>query len=382
MNTPTDIICFAKDWNEPKTSNNHVMEELAKRHRVLWVNSVATRTPNLTSSNDIKKIIRKVREWFRGAQIVHDRLRVFTPVSLPLPSSRLAHAINRWLVGASVRHVARRWGFRSPQLWTFLPNVGDFVGHFNESLVIYYCTDEWTGFKHLNPDYIHQKESELIAKSNIVFVTSQKLLETKRSLNQHTYLMPHGVNRSLFAKAIDENFQMATELRDLPLPVIGCFGNIFEYFDQEFVVAVAKLRPEWPVVIVGKSMTNVDQLRQQPNIHLINVVPYERLPEFCRGFAVGFVAYKPNHPFSQHANPLKMREYLAAGLPVVAIDIPAARALGDFISLVQSPSEFVSAVDQYMATDSPVARRQRSSLMETESWTARVTQMESIITKI
>jgi hypothetical protein len=58
MNSADDIICFAKDWHEPKTSNNHVMEELAKRHRVLWVNSVATRNPNLGSVNDLGKIAR------------------------------------------------------------------------------------------------------------------------------------------------------------------------------------------------------------------------------------------------------------------------------------------------------------------------------------
>jgi hypothetical protein len=46
MNTAADIICFAKDWHEPKTGNDHVMEELANAHRVLWINSIATRNPN------------------------------------------------------------------------------------------------------------------------------------------------------------------------------------------------------------------------------------------------------------------------------------------------------------------------------------------------
>src|ERR1700736_403306 len=98
MTPPVDIICFAKDWGEPKTANNHVVAELAKRHRVLWVNPVATRNPNLVSANDVKKIVRRVLGWFAGVEVVHDRLRVLNPVSLPFPHSRLAEWLNHFLV--------------------------------------------------------------------------------------------------------------------------------------------------------------------------------------------------------------------------------------------------------------------------------------------
>src|SRR2546422_136 len=136
MNPPADIICFAKDWREPKTSNNHVMEELAKRHRVLWVNSIATRNPNFASAHDLKKIVRKVSGWFRGVEAVHDNLRVLTPVNLPFPGSRLAGRINQSLVARAVRSAARGWGFQRPQLWIFPPNAVDYVGKFGESLVV------------------------------------------------------------------------------------------------------------------------------------------------------------------------------------------------------------------------------------------------------
>lgn len=355
------------------------MEELAKHHRVLWVNSIAIRTPNLTSGNDLKKILRKIREWFRGAKVIHDRLRVFTPISLPLPNTRIAQALNRWLVITGVRRAARSWGLQTPQFWTFVPNVVDFVGHFGESKVIYYCIDEWTSFTHLNPDYIRKKESELIAKSDTVFVSSENLLRVKRLLNPRTHLIPHGVNHSLFARALDKTCNMAAELCNLRRPVIGCLGNLFEYFDQEFVAEVARLRPNWSLVIVGKIMTNANRLQEQPNIHLMKAVPYERLPEFCRGLDAGFVAYKPEHPFSQNANPLKLREYLAAGLPVVALDIPAAHALGVMVSLVHTPLEFVSAVEQLLFSDSADKRRARSARMKSESWTARVAEIERIL---
>ena len=83
MNALVDIICFAKDWNEPATSVNHVMTELAQRHRVLWINSIGMRSAKLTSAGDWKKIFRKLRGLFRGIQRPHDNIRVVTPVVIP-----------------------------------------------------------------------------------------------------------------------------------------------------------------------------------------------------------------------------------------------------------------------------------------------------------
>lgn len=376
---PADIICFAKDWNEPKTSNNHVMEELAKRHRVLWVNSIATRAPKLGSANDLKKIFRKIRSWLRGVQIAHDNLRVLTPIVFPFPRSTLAQRLNIWVAGRMVRRAARHWGVQQPQLWIFLPNAVDFIGHCGESKVVYYCVDEWTAFSHINPTLIHQKENELLRRADVVFVVSEKLFATKAPLNSNTHLIPHGVNHTLFSQALTDTYPVATELQTLPHPIIGCLGNIYDYFDQEFMVATARLRPQWSFVIVGKTMTDVTRLRREPNIHLIGLVPHERLPEFCKGLAIGFVAYRPGHPFSVNCNPLKIREYLAAGLPVISLEIPAAHELPDFVRIVQTPAEFVAATESYLATDTLAYRIARSQTMKSESWAARVAEIERIL---
>ena len=371
------------------------------RHRVLWVNSVATRTPSLTSGNDLKKIVRKVREWFRGAQIIHDRLRVFTPVSLPLPRSRLAQALNRWLVCFSVRRVIRRWGFHTPQFWTFLPNVGDLVGRLGESQVIYYCTDEWTGFTHLNPDYIRQKELELLQKANIVFVTSQKLYDSKHPHNPGTHIMPHGVNRSLFAQALTSGLAIPADLqaiRDQSLKskvcglrsaVIGFYGNLYDWVDQGLLAAIARARPAWSLVLIGKQMTDVATLRACSNIHLLGARPYEQLPSYCKGFDVGLIPYKTTDLRMLTVNPLKLREYLAAGLPVVSIEMPEVRHLiatdqlePSDVSIASGSAAFIHCIEAALDADSPAARHRRSNFMELESWTARVTSMERILTKI
>lgn len=357
----SDIIAFCKDWNEPKTSNNHVLEELANRHRVLWINSITTRAPNLGSAHDLQKIGRKIRSWLAGIQIVHDRLRVLTPVVLPLPRSRLAQRFNRWLTGALVRRAARRWGFRQPQLWIFPPNAVDYVGQFGESKVIYYCVDEWSQFNHLNTEFILAKERELLAKADAVFVVSQKLLEK----HPGAHLIPHGVNFDLFAAP-------GPVAPDLPAPpVIGFYGNLYDWVDQDLLAGMARLRPQWNFVLIGKIMTDISRL-QLPNIHILGPRPYEALPAYCRGFAIGIIPYKLTDPRMQSVNPLKLREYLAAGLPVVSVDIPEVRGLP--VRLAQTPEEFVAKIEEALHDTTDYRETVRH-----ESWTARVAEIERIL---
>ena len=110
--TAPGIIAFSKDWHEDSTSNHHVLRELAKTRRVLWLNSVGTRTPSLTSGRDLGKIRRKLREFARGPVNVENDLWVFSPLVLPLPGSAAARRINRELLRATIRTLRWRLGMR------------------------------------------------------------------------------------------------------------------------------------------------------------------------------------------------------------------------------------------------------------------------------
>src|SRR5258708_6407539 len=105
-----NIVCFAKDWDEDPTSNNHIMRLLAKDNRVLWINSIATRKPNLTDTRDLSKMGRKLLTFFRGPKHVADGLRVYTPVVLPFPHSALATWINVWILRVGVALMRRQLG--------------------------------------------------------------------------------------------------------------------------------------------------------------------------------------------------------------------------------------------------------------------------------
>ncbi len=370
------IICFAKDWHEPKTSVNHVMEELAKTHRILWVNSIAMRSANFASARDWKKIFRKLRTLFRGMQQPLPNLRVFTPLVIPLPNSRLAQAINRRLLRWGINRAAKRWGLQRPQLWIFQPNAVDFIGEFHESLVVYYCVDDFSGFSYLNAKLMRQKEQNLTARANVVFVTARKLLDQKLAQNPHTYLVPHAVNHELFAQALVPDCVVPVELQRLPRPIIGYYGNLYDWVDQELLAALAQARPAWSFVLVGKIMSEVSVLQAQRNIHLLGPRSYEELPAYCKGFDVGIIPYKTADPRMQSVNPLKLREYLAAGLPVVSVDLPEVHNVCADVRVAHTVAEFLQQIEAALAQNSSADRCRRSQAMLTETWSARMATIE------
>lgn len=78
-----NIICIAKEWSEDPTANNHVMRTLARRNKVLWLNSIGTRTPDLSNGRDVSRIFEKLRSFTKGPKEVGERFTVYTPIVLP-----------------------------------------------------------------------------------------------------------------------------------------------------------------------------------------------------------------------------------------------------------------------------------------------------------
>jgi glycosyltransferase involved in cell wall biosynthesis len=173
---------------------------------------------------------------------------------------------------------------------------------------------------------------------------------------------------------------MPADLRDLPRPVIGFFGLLADWVDLDLVRAMAMARPHWSFVLVGKQATGIGAVRGLPNVHLLGQKPYALLPAYCRGFDVGIIPFRTND-LTLRANPLKLREYLAAGLPVVSTPLPEVARYRSFVHLAEGASGFTRAVTAALAERSPALDRARALTMESESWETRVAEIERHISR-
>src|SRR5450432_3824913 len=372
------IIAFAKDWHEDPTSNHHVLRELARSRRVVWLNSIATRTPSLASGRDLGKIVRKLGEFARGPVNVENDLWVYTPLALPFPHSAAARAVNRQVLRATIRLLRLRLGIGDFQLWTFLPNVGDYVGTLGESSAVYYCVDEWSMFGYLDKAQTVAAERTLLGKVDVVFAINGALAAAKRAVNQNTFESPHGVDHRLFARALEPG-PIPRDVAVLPKPVLGFYGTLRDWVDLELIAYVARARPAWSIALIGQELCDTSAIRGLPNVHLLGQKPHHELPAYCRGFDVGIIPYRIDDRMT-FVNPLKLREYLSAGLPVVWTPVPEVKRFPELARIAATPDAFIAAVESALAETT--TRAQRSAAMITETWAARVAVVEATLLEV
>jgi hypothetical protein len=79
---------------------------------------------------------------------------------------------------------------------------------------------------------------------------------------------------------------------------------------------------------------------------------------------------------------MKLREYLSAGLPVVATDLPEIRKYRSWCTIASDPTDFLAACQRTIAEDSVERRRARSEAMRSETWEARVADIGDRVMRV
>jgi len=371
------IICFSKDWGTDPTSNTHIMRILSRQNPVLWVNSIGTRRPG-ANRRDLAKLLHKLRRGLSGCVPVAPNLHVFHPLAIPFPEMPVVARLNSALVSTALRRACGRLGLERPILWTYYPGVVGLVGRLRESAVIYHCVDDYAEFRGMNGPALRRAERELLKVADLVLTSSELLWRERRQENPRTFLIQHGVDVDHFARALDPGLPIPADVGELPRPIIGYVGLIADYVDLELMAQAARMRPRWSFVLVGGSVTDLGALRGLPNVYVLGRRSYDSLPAYCRAFDVGVIPFRMN-ALTVRANPLKLREYLAAGLPVVSTPLPEVARYGGLVHLATGAEAFVGEIERALEERSEPERAQRLLAMRAESWEHRVDEIAQLV---
>jgi glycosyltransferase involved in cell wall biosynthesis len=366
-----DLLCFSHDWSGDPLSKTHLMRLLARDNRVLWVNSIGYRAPT-ASRADMSRAFKKLAAALRPLRNPEPSLYVLSPLAVPAYGSPLVRRFNQWLLRMQVRRAMRQLRFRRPLNWVFNPAASLIAGRLGEEMVIYYCVDEYTAFAGVPTAALTRMERELIDRADLVIVSAERLYQSKSALHPRTVLVRHGVDFDHFRKALDAETQVPDEIARLPRPVLGYFGLMApDWVDLGLLVKVAKHFSSGSLVLLGKATMDLTPLTTLPNVHWLGRKPYEELPAFSKGFDVALIPF-PLNEVTLNANPLKAREYLAAGLPVVSTKIPEVEVLG-LCRIGGDADGFVREIEE--ALKEPGPSRQRSEAMRGQSWQARLDEV-------
>lgn len=377
MMSGQNIVCFANDWDADPTSKHQVMKILGRTNKVLWVNSIGLRRPGATAQ-DASRIIAKVKKFAEGPVRVASNIHVLTPLAIPFHDLPGVPTVNAWWLSRYVRSQAKRLGMARFQMWSFMPTTAPLVPYLKPDKLIYYCVDEWSAFSFLNSQLMEQMEHSLIRQSNVVITSAEKLYATKRHLNANTHLISHGVDSEHFALAQSPSTEVATELRELKPPIVGFWGLIGEWIDLDLIRHIAQRHPDWSIALVGKADVSCAILQGFPNIHLIGPRSYKTLPGFAKGFTSAILPFRVNR-LTDNVNPIKLREYLAAGLPVVSTALPEVKRYEKVVAIGHTPDEFVDLLEAAVLDTTQTAIDRRREAISQDSWDARVEHMSRLV---
>jgi glycosyltransferase involved in cell wall biosynthesis len=373
-----DIVCVGfSDWRtDLLTNQQHLLVRAARENRILFVESLGLRRPQL-ASRDVRRIGRRLLAARQPLREV-DGLHVLSPLVLPLHSNELLRTLNAALLRQFAGRAVRRLGLRDPLLWSFVPQAEALLDVLSPSQVLYYIDDDHAAKAGIDADSFLAAEARFARRADAVLASAPELVTRMRAFNDNVHYAPNVADTRLFASALEDG-PIDAAVAALPEPRIVFIGAILAAkIDLELVAELTRARPQWSFAFVGPvgpgdPRTDVHALTQLPNVHMLGYRPYEQLPSVLRGADAAIVPYLLDGEM-RSVFPMKIYEYLAAGRPVVSTPLDTLDEVPDVVKAATA-QEFAARVQEAIEQDTPAARSERSQRAQAHSWESRLEQM-------
>ncbi|GAB3542002.1 glycosyltransferase [Spirosoma fluminis] len=389
MDSFDSIICVSQTtWEgDFQKSVVQLMTELSARHPVLFIDYQYT-----------------VKDWVRGAQGKQDVpvrelvgladsltkktgkngqvVYVWTP-PLMLPINWLPNtlhdrflALNSYRFISGLKRVMRRLNMRRPVIVNALnPVFGvPMLDKLNELATVYYCFDE-ISFESWISRHGSRYEPQYIQRVTSVITTSESLRQAKSALQPNTFCVKNGVNFDLFNQAL-----ALAEANPPQKPVVGYLGSMDNRMDLDLVEYCVRIMSDVSFQFIGEINQPLipQRLAAYPNVTFTPPHQPPALPALLANMKVAIIPYLCNeHTYTIY--PLKINEYLAAGLPVVSTPFSILDDFAGVVDLAREPETFAEALRRALADDSPERVAERVNLAKANSWEKRAEAFEAVL---
>ena len=242
--------------------------------------------------------------------------------------------------------------------------------------VVYDCMDKHAGFS-TNATQMLAEEERLAREADAVVTTARQLQEEQSAFNPNCVLIPNATDFGHFSVKWGD---APPELAALTRPIVGYYGAISDWFDTRLVADVARARPDWNFVLVGRTFgAELGPIETLQNVHLIDEQPYHALPRYLHAFDVCVIPFKLNE-LTEATNPVKFFEFMSAGKPVVAVPLPELMPYANegLVAIAHTAEHFVKAISASLS-DSAAKVGARQRFARANTWRTRVDDFIRVI---
>ena len=324
-----DLICFSHlRWDFVYQRPQHLMSRCARERRVFFIEEAQV-------SDGPARM--EVKEDSSGVLVV----KPFLPSGLNQEEIETAmqELVDRFFAEEIKEYI----------LWYYTPMALNFSRHLRPALTIYDCMDELSLFKGA-PAKLQELEKELISRADLIFTGGQTLYESKRNGHDNVYLFPSSIDAPHFGQARQRQSDPSDQA-NIPHPRLGFFGVIDERMDLDLIGEIARLRPDWHLVILGPVVKiESESLPHLPNIHYLGLKKYDQLPLYLANWDIALLPFALNDS-TRFISPTKIPEYLAGGKPVVSTpikDVVSPYGQQKLVSIAENADQFVEAIDKIL----------------------------------
>jgi len=365
------IICIGgEDWwyHNRGHFDFQIMRRLARTLPVLFVNSLGVRIPTARHGGHgqvLTRIARKLGSLKRGLVHIENDFHVLSPLAVPGEAGRNAFG---WALAPQIKLAARRIGIRRPVLWIHCPPGAELIGSIDAAAIVMQRTDRFEAFPEGDPVTLLSQIARLKARADLVVYCNPDLQAEERNAVRGSVLVTHGVEFDRFVAAGSAIVAPPADMAAIGRPRVGFIGGLDAHtFDPELFLKVAAAVPQANFVMVGGSSLP-EGWCPLPNVHFLGRKPYDEVAAYMAACEALIMPWN-NSDWIKGCNPIKLKEYLAVGRPVVTTDFPALADYRDLVRVATEADGFAAALRDVLAVahDAGPGRAR----VQSQSWDAK-----------
>lgn len=365
MPLPDGLVVFSDDWARHPSSSQHLIRELLPRYQVYWFNTIGTRPPRLdllTLRRGAEKLLGWSRRRPRPIGADASNPRVVDPVMWPSFSSFVSRRVNRGLLTRAIAE-----SVPTPENTigvTTLPIVADLVGRVPLARWIYYCVDDLAEWPGLDRSTLIAMERRLVERVDGIVAVSARLVDRMAEMGRQATLLTHGVDSTLWSRAEGEVPDLLTGLEE---PWIVFWGVVDRRLATGWVESLASALERGTILLIGPANNPDPALDGIERVVQTGSLPFASLPAVAARAAALIMPYADMEA-TRAIQPLKLKEYLATGRPVVVSDLPACREWRDACDVVEAAELFSWTVLQRLENGISDEQSEARQRLAGESW--------------